>query len=161
MSQERTVQDIKLWALVLGGALAVGVLLFVFLPRLFRAAPLQSEAQRIILNADKIELRPDKGISGGQICVTITHPAEIAALLSQVVFEPKGPCPCGPHQTAVFFSGGKSVEVSFCDHCFDVVTKVGPDRYEVGNYAMPPGFFPTVLAQLKAAGVKLPPMVPQ
>lgn len=52
---------------------------------------------------------------------TITGNAEVTTFLADVVLEPKGPCQCAHSRSMVFTSGTKTLTVSFCGHCFDVI----------------------------------------
>jgi hypothetical protein len=63
---------------------------------------------------------------------TVDSPAQVASLTSVIRLNPKPPCLCIHHESAVFASPSGTLNVSFCDHCFDV------NRV---SYAMPKEFY--------------------
>jgi hypothetical protein len=67
---------------------------------------------------------------------------EVERLLAEIRLQRKEPCPCGHIYEAVFQTPSGEIRVSFCDHCFDVLTAKDPESYQGARlYRTPKRFY--------------------
>ena len=109
----------------------------------------QAVAHIIFTNASQVTLL-QKAIDEGERdkTITITNAAEIHRIVGAIRLEYKPSCWCLHQHEITFKTPTGQIQVSFCDHCFDVVAEGKPTLY----YKMPPEFMPQVQKILKEHG---------
>lgn len=66
----------------------------------------------------------------------------VVRLIETISLRRKEPCACGHTYEAVFQKPSGEMRVSFCDHCFDVLTATDPESYQGARlYRMPDAFY--------------------
>ena len=71
--------------------------------------------------------------------VNLTAKTDIQAFVGDLELEAKEPCQCAPHVHLIrFWQGRKSIEVSACSHCFNVIDRKHVlTRTKVTRFNMP------------------------
>lgn len=84
----------------------------------------------------------ERGFGEPDKSIVITDVKEVQRLLGTIRLSRKQTCDCSHIQNVIFQKSKKQVEVSFCDHCFDIL---GPKRNgwysKVREYSMPNEFY--------------------
>jgi len=96
-------------------------------------------ALRALSDPDRIELTCN--IGGISQYVVITDPREIRKVTATIVLKPKAPCECSHSSYAGFTRRGRRIDVSLCEHCFDVCDFSRKEHPLIGMYQMPPAFY--------------------
>lgn len=81
--------------------------------------------------------------------VTVGDTNDLRRIISFTQLTTKQPCACAHLHEALFQGPSDDIRVSFCDHCFDVVSGTF-----AGDYEMPKGFYAEFrkLVQRKSSG---------
>jgi hypothetical protein len=125
-------------------ALALAVAGLVTAKGLVGAHASSSDGAAVFATATSITLVQDRiGEAGKEIRLSVTNSTDVRRLTAAIRLEKKDPCWCLHLHHATFEAPTKSIEVSFCGHCFDVVEAKG-----VGNYKMPKGFYSELRKQI-------------
>ena len=90
-----------------------------------------------IQNADRVELIFDNRFERESLMVDAE---EARQLVSGLELVPKQLCPCLHYRGLIFWQGDRKLEVSICDHCFDVISRAPRDT-RPQMYKMPPAFY--------------------
>jgi len=130
------------------GAVGIAALVIVFLlmrrgepqPPLEDATPFKDTTSIIFKEPELLpaEAAPERGRKEFAILTS----DEVGRFVSAIRLQRKEPCPCQPHYEATFLKLSGEIQVSFCDHCFDVLDGEDGHSYSGARlYRMPKDFY--------------------
>jgi hypothetical protein len=101
------------------------------------------ENNKAAVNSLNVFPVPD-GDTGTNMSMTMVSAVkEVQKIVATIHLTPKDPCNCPPHShQAIFQKPSEQIEISFCDHCFDVLGAQKNGKYQnVQGYSMPKEFY--------------------